>query len=258
MNELKIVTYNVNGIRAAITKGLVDWVKETNPDILCFQEIKATPEQVDLQEWKDLGYQVIAHSAEKKGYSGVATLTKIQPQTIEIGMNNPKYDSEGRVLLTQFDAFTLANIYFPSGSSGEDRHAFKLEFLEDILGYLRPRVEAGEKLIVVGDYNIVHREADIHNPDRKDNPSGYRPEERAWMDRWFAELGMVDAFRHLNPDAREYSWWSYRAGSRKKNLGWRIDYVSVPASLSGGLVAAKHHPDAAQSDHCALEVRIKI
>lgn len=252
---MKIITYNVNGIRAAITKGLIGWVLSQNADIVCFQETKSQPEQVDLKAFEDAGYFCYWHSAEKKGYSGVLTISKVEAKNVEIGMNIHKYDSEGRVLRTDIGEWTILNCYFPSGSSGEDRHDFKMDFLNDFQPVIENLKIQKDKIIVVGDYNIVHQELDIHNPQRKDNPSGYRPEERKWMDTWF--ISFSDAFRMLHPQKKEYSWWSYRAGSRGKNLGWRIDYISVSKSQEHRIKDACHFNDSIHSDHCPVMMFIE-
>lgn len=252
---MKIITYNVNGIRAAMKKGLMEWVEAQNADIICFQETKSQPEQVDNSIFEDLGYHAYWHSAEKKGYSGVLTLSKKEADQVIIGMNNPKYDSEGRVIRTDIGEWTILNCYFPSGSSGEERHQFKMDFLHDFQPFIDQLKSEKDKIIIVGDYNIVHQGIDIHNPDRRDNPSGYRPEERAWMDNWF-ENGFTDAYRYLYPEKIEYSWWSYRAGSRGKNKGWRIDYISVSSSEKERIKSFAHYKDDQHSDHCALELVI--
>lgn len=255
---MKIISYNVNGIRAAIKKDLLTWLETANPDVICFQETKAQAENIDMAAFEALGYMSnYWHSAEKKGYSGVLTLSKTPATDVIIGMNLDKYDREGRVLRTDFGDITLLNCYFPSGSSGEERHQFKLEFLEDFLPFVEELKKTQKNIIVVGDYNIVHQEMDIHNPKRKDKPSGYRPEEREWLDQWFNN-GFNDAFRTIHPEAHEYSWWSYRARARANNKGWRIDYISVSDALKDQIQSAKHHQDAVHSDHCPVEVVLEL
>jgi exodeoxyribonuclease-3 len=256
---MKIASFNINGIRAASSKGLWDWLKETNVDFLGVQEVKAHQEQVNLAEVEEMGYHVYWHAAEKKGYSGVAIFSKMKPDQVVIGMDNDKYDNEGRVIRADFGDLTILNCYFPSGSSGEERHGFKLEFLADFKAWVKELMKEREQLIVIGDYNIVHTEKDIHNPERKDNPSGYRPEERQWMDEWF-ELGFTDAFRKMNPDEISFSWWSYRAGARPRNKGWRIDYCSVSTPIAGNIIKSHHQKDPVYSDHCPVitELDIKI
>jgi exodeoxyribonuclease III len=257
MQTSKLATYNINGIRAAQTKGLFDFINQNQYDMAFFQETKATPDQVKMGDLKSAEFHDHWHSAEKKGYSGVMSISKKAPDQVIIGMGNSKYDSEGRVIRMDFGDLTILNCYFPSGSSGEDRHDFKMEFLADFFAWAERLKNERENLIVVGDYNIVHKEMDIHNPGRKDNPSGYRLEEREWMDDWFKKLEFTDAFRHLHPDEVEFSWWSYRAGSRRKNLGWRIDYISVSEHLQDRIIESRHRPDAMHSDHCPVEVTIR-
>ena len=252
-----IVSYNVNGIRAALKKGFVDWMKEGKFDFVCLQETKAHAEQVDTALFTELGYHQNWHSAEKKGYSSVATFSKKAPTNIVAGCGIEKYDREGRILRTDFDDWTLLNCYFPSGTSGEERQAFKYEFLDDFFNWIKELKKERPKLIIVGDYNIAHTENDIHNPKSNKNSSGFLPEERAWMTKWF-ESGFTDSFRFLNPEKTEYSWWSYRANARANNKGWRIDYQSVSENLKDKLVSAHHMGDAKHSDHCPVYLEIEI
>ncbi len=254
---MKIISYNLNGIRAALKKDLVGWLKAEKPDIFCVQETKSHREQVDLTEIEALGYHSDWHSAVKKGYSGVATFSKMKPNRVTAGIGIEKYDAEGRVLISHFDKFTLLNCYFPSGSSGDARHQFKMDFLHDLRPWMDEFRKEHPNVILVGDYNIVHTELDIHNPTRKDNPSGYRPEERQWLTEWF-DSGFTDAYRYKNGDQIEFSWWSYRAGSRGKNKGWRIDYLSVDDAIKDSIVSSQHHTLAVHSDHCAIEVVLDL
>lgn len=255
---MKIVSYNVNGIRAAIKKGLVDWVSDENPDVFCIQESKSQEEQIDPEVFSKLGYHAYWHSAEKKGYSGVVTYSKKQANQVIKGMGIERYDVEGRVIRTDFDDFILINVYFPSGSSGEERHVFKMQFLEDMQPWAESLLNESKNVIILGDYNIVRLDIDIHNPERKDNPSGFRPEERVWLNSWF-ENSFVDAFRYLYPDKENnFSWWSYRAGSRKKNKGWRIDYISVSETLKNGIQEVKHGYDVVHSDHAPVIMEIEL
>lgn len=254
---MRIATYNVNGLRAAIKKGLLDWLKIKDFDIVCLQEIKSQYDQVDSVVFHEIGYKDYWHPAEKKGYSGVLTLTRREPDKVIAGMNSSKYDLEGRILRTDFDDWTLLNCYYPSGSSSEDRHAFKMQFLKAFKPWINKLLKERPNLIVVGDYNIVHQDMDIHNPGRKDNPSGFRPEERKWLNNWFKK-DFTDAFRQVHPDSREYSWWTYRAGARGKDKGWRIDYISVSNPLVPRIIGAGHHKEAEHSDHCAVWMEIDL
>ena len=257
---MKIVSYNVNGIRAALRKGLVDWLATQDFDIVGLQETKALREQVDeasRQGLRDLGYTLHWHSAERKGYSGVATLSRPPVLHRVNGCELPHVDCEGRVLRTDYADFTLLNCYFPNGGANEGRHTYKQDFLRDFLLYTRQLRRQQPRLVVIGDYNIAHTELDIHNPKANQKSSGFLPEERAWMDRWFAD-GFVDPFRLLHPDAREYSWWSFRGGARANNKGWRIDYTSVTENLRDRVVGAGHLRDAVHSDHCPVVLELGL
>jgi len=254
---MKIVSYNVNGIRAALKKDLAGWIAANKDiDVLCVQETKAQLEQLDSEVFKNLGYHIAWHQAEKKGYSGVATFSKMKPTKVVEGIKVEQHDREGRVLRTDFGDRTILNCYFPSGSSSEERHQVKLQFLDDIFPFIKKLSKTKKEIIVVGDYNIVHEDIDIHNPQRKDKPSGFRPEERAWMDKWF-DTQFTDAYRYSYPDKQEFSWWSYRAGSRERNKGWRIDYISVSKGIEKKIKDAGHFHDAKHSDHCPVWVKLK-
>ncbi|WP_019986666.1 exodeoxyribonuclease III [Rudanella lutea] len=253
---MHILTYNLNGIRSAIQKGLIDWLATQSFDILCFQEVKATHDVVDLAPFEALGYRYHWHAAEKKGYSGVATFSKTAPDHVQLGCGLARYDCEGRILRTDFGDLTVLNCYFPSGTTGEVRQGVKMEFLEDFYRYVHELRQTRPHLIVVGDYNIAHTERDIHDPVRNKNTTGFLPEERAWMDRWFAS-GFTDAFRHAHPDTVEYSWWSYRAGARANNKGWRIDYISVADTLRDRIGGAGHFREAVHSDHGGVWLRLE-
>jgi exodeoxyribonuclease-3 len=226
-------------------KGLQDWIAENSFDMICFQETKMDSSHADPDYFKSLGYHSIWHCAEKKGYSGVLILSKEKPSGVSYGTGNSNYDREGRLIVADFPGFSLANCYFPSGTSGEERHNFKMQFLKDIQPVFNKLLQEKKNLIVVGDYNIVHKEL------------GYRPEERAWLDSWFKDM-FDDSFRIIHPDKKEFSWWSYRAGSYQKDKGWRIDYHSVSKSLSSKVKDFKHHKTPRFSDHCALEASYEI
>lgn len=253
----KIISYNVNGIRAATNKGLLDWIKEHDFDIVSVQEIKAMKEQAPVALIEELGYHHHWHSAEKKGYSGVATFSKKEPDNVVIGCGIEKYDREGRVLRTDFGDVTLLNCYFPSGTTGGIRQDFKYEFLDDFFNWINELKKERPNLIIVGDYNIAHTEMDIHNPKSNKNSSGFLPEEREWMTKWF-ESGFTDAFRFVNSELIEYSWWSYRANARANNKGWRIDYQSVSDPLKDKIKRSFQMKEAMHSDHCPVFLEIEI
>ncbi len=252
---MKIISYNVNGIRAAMNKGLIDWLVSENPDIIGLQEVKADLSQINSAIFEDLGYEIYWYPAVKKGYSGVAILTKIKPKSIKYGMDFSKYDDEGRMLQANFEDFSFISAYFPSGTTGDVRQGFKYEFLDDVSGYMQDLRKENSKLILSGDYNICHKAIDIHNPVSNKKSSGFLPEERAWMDK-FTESGFIDSFRYFNPDPHHYTWWSYRAGSRSKNLGWRIDYHMVTNELQDRLKSSVILPDVTHSDHCPIVLEL--
>ena len=252
---VKILTYNVNGIRAALRKDFASWLKATNPDVLCLQEIKANSEQFDESIFTDLGYHCFWNSAEKKGYSGVAILTKTKPQHVEYGCGIEQIDFEGRILRADFDGFSVMSAYFPSGSSGDLRQAFKMKFLNQFQTYINALKKDFPKLIISGDYNICHKAIDIHNPQRNKNTSGFLPEEREWMSGFIAS-GFIDSFRSLNTEPHSYSWWSYRANARAKNLGWRIDYNMISKNLLAHLSRSAILSQAFHSDHCPVLVEL--
>ena len=252
-----IISYNVNGIRAALNKGFAEWLKETSPDIVCLQETKAGSAQIDIPLFEHLGYQCKVYSAEKKGYSGVMTMSKEAPVNTIEGMGMDKYDMEGRVLRTVFPGFTLINVYIPSGTTGDIRQDFKMEFLADFRKFIQNLRIEQKNLLICGDYNICHKPIDINHPERHKKSSGFLPEERAWFDEFIAD-GMVDSFRKFNSEPEQYSWWSYRANSRAKNLGWRIDYQIVTDELNYNVVDARILNDVVHSDHCPILITLDI
>lgn len=252
---MKIVTYNVNGLRAAIKKGFLEWLKAVNPDVICLQEIKSTPDQLDLEPIKSLGYETFWHPATKKGYSGVAIFSKVTPSNLCIGCGIEKYDLEGRVIRADFNDFSLMNVYMPSGSSGDERQAFKMIWLDDFFHYINEIKKEYKSLVICGDFNICHKPIDIHNPKSNAKSSGFLPEEREWMSRFF-DHGFVDAFRVFNKEPHHYTWWSYRAGARRKNLGWRIDYHVVSEDMTDRLKRTVILSEASHSDHCPVLLEI--
>jgi exodeoxyribonuclease III len=245
----KIITYNVNGIRSALSKGWISWLKACDPDIVCLQEIKAHPEQLDLQIFEQAGYYHYWYPAIKKGYSGVAILSKKKPDNIEYGCGIEKYDHEGRVLRADYGDVSIMSVYMPSGSSGDERQEFKMKWLGDFENYIADLKKQKQNLVIAGDYNICHRAIDIHDPIRNARSSGFLPEEREWIDS-FMKSGFVDTFRHFNKDPHQYTWWSFRTNARARNLGWRIDYLLVSDALQKQIKRAVILPEAVHSDHC--------
>lgn len=252
---MKIISYNLNGIRSAMKKGFAEWLATENPDIIAIQETKATEDVVDTLPLIKLGYELYWFSAQKKGYSGVAVFTKIKPKEVFYGNEYEQSNFEGRVLTLVFESFTLVNAYFPSGTSGELRQAYKYQWLSEFNAYVQRLQDEHKHLVVCGDYNICHKAIDIHDPVSNKNSSGFLPEERAWMDQWF-DSGLLDAFRAFNTNPHEYSWWSMRAASRERNKGWRIDYISVTESMRTQLKGAAILQEVKHSDHCPVLVEL--
>ena len=252
---MKIISYNVNGIRAAINKGFIEWLQSANPDVICLQEIKAMEEQLDLDLFKDAGYHYnYWFSAQKKGYSGVAVLCKTKPKHVEYGTGIESMDFEGRNLRVDYDNLSIMSMYLPSGTNAA-RLEHKFDYMDLIQKYLNKLTETLPNLVVCGDYNICHEEIDIHNPKMK-GVSGFLPEEREWLGD-FIDSGFIDSFRHLNPERQEYSWWSYRANARANNKGWRLDYAMVSQPLQQKIKRAVILPEAKHSDHCPILVEIE-
>ena len=253
----RIISYNVNGIRAALTKGFDTWIDETKADVICLQEIKANPDQLDLSIFEKRGYHHFWYPARKKGYSGVAILSKEKPDNIVYGSGIKESDDEGRVIRADFGDVSVLSIYAPSGSSGDERQDFKMLWLASFQKYLNKLKKERPNLILAGDFNICHKAIDIHNPVSNANSSGFLPEERAWMDQ-FLEQGYVDSFRQFNKEPHQYTWWSFRANSRNKNLGWRIDYQFATSSLEKQLKRSVLLPEARHSDHCPVLLEVKL
>lgn len=256
---MRIISYNTNGIRAAIKKGFLDWLKTDPADIICIQETKANKDDVDYKSIEALGFETYWYSAQKKGYSGVAVFTKIKPLQVIYGTGITQSDEEGRVLRLDFKDWSLLNCYFPSGTSGDERQTYKYQWLDEMFTYTNELRKKIPNLVLVGDYNIAHTATDIHDPKGNKNSSGFLPEERAWMDKWLA-ADWVDSFRELNPTTTgAYSWWSQRFPSvRLQNKGWRIDYICVTKSLSVKLQEATIYPDVKHSDHCPIYASLKL
>jgi exodeoxyribonuclease-3 len=252
---MKIISYNVNGIRAAITKGFIDWLQSANPDVICLQEIKATEDQIPTDEITTAGYPYQYYfSAQKKGYSGVAILCKTKPKNIVFGTGIESMDFEGRNVRVDFENLSVMSMYLPSGTNS-DRLGYKFQYMDDIQDYIINLRKEIPHLVVCGDYNICHEAIDIHNPKGNEKTSGFLPEERAWLDG-FMKTGMIDTFRHLNKEPHNYSWWSYRANARNNNKGWRIDYCLAAEPLKDKIKRALILPEAKHSDHCPVLVEI--
>ena len=254
---LKISSYNINGVRAAHRKGILDWIEDSDPDIICFQELRASADQIP-QELKDLGYFETYHLAEKKGYSGVGIYSKQEPVSIEAGIGTDWIDSEGRVLMAVFEKFRVSSVYVPSGTTGDVRQDMKMSFLEDFISFGDKFTGDTKPTLFCGDFNICHEEIDIHNPHQQHNTSGFLPEERAWVSS-FLETGYEDVFRKLHEGEKDlYSWWSYRAASKERNKGWRIDYHLATPDLAEKASEAYIEKDWDISDHAPVTVIYNI
>lgn len=254
---MKIISYNVNGIRAAITKGFLEWLQQANPDVICLQEIKAMEDQIPVAEIEKAGYPYqYYYPATKKGYSGVAILSKIKPNNIVFGTGIEHMDFEGRNVRVDFDHLSVMSLYLPSGTNMA-RLDHKFMYMDDFHNYISALKNEIPNLVICGDYNICHEAIDIHDPIRNKTVSGFLPEERVWLDG-FMKSGFVDSFRHFNKDPHHYSWWSYRAGARGNNKGWRIDYGLVSEPLKEKLKRAVILPEAKHSDHCPILVELEL
>ena len=252
---MKLFSWNVNGVRAIEKKGFLDWLSSESPDVLCIQETKAKFEQLPDTLQNIDGYFSYWHSAEKLGYSGVATFSKKEPLHVQYGLGIDKYDKEGRVLITEFDNFLLYNIYFPNGQKDEIRLQYKLDFYDDLLEILDDQVASGNNVIVAGDWNTAHKEIDLANPKANANYSGFLPVERAQLDT-YVNHGYVDSFRLFHDEPDRYSWWTYRFGARQRNIGWRIDYFFTNQEFADNISDADIHEDIMGSDHCPVSIEL--
>lgn len=252
---MKIISYNVNGIRAAITKGFLDWLRSADPDVICLQEIKATADQVPVQEFEAAGYPFhYWYPAQKKGYSGVAILSKIKPEKVVFGTGIGHMDFEGRNIRLDFRDISVMSLYLPSGTNIE-RLDHKFMYMDDFHRYIGELRKEVPNLVVCGDYNICHQAIDIHDPIRNANVSGFLPAERAWLGA-FLDAGFIDSFRHFNKEPHQYTWWSYRANARNNNKGWRLDYILVTRDLEHRLKRSVILSEARHSDHCPVMAEI--
>ena len=253
---MKIISYNVNGIRAAMKKGFIDWLIHEQPDVICVQEIKALQEQIDIEALEKIGYKYnYWFSAEKKGYSGVGIISKKEPNNVFYGTGISEMDFEGRNLRVDFDQFSVMSLYLPSGTN-LDRLEFKLSYMDKFYDYVSILKETNPNLIIAGDFNICHNAIDIHDPIRNKNVSGFLPVERNWLSK-FIELGFIDSFRFFDKNPHKYSWWTYRANARANNKGWRIDYIMVSQSLENKMKSASILSEVIHSDHCPILVEIQ-
>lgn len=254
---MRILSWNVNGVRAAERKGFLDWLKEDSPDILCLQETKASLDQLSEKLLHPDGYEVAWASSQKKGYSGVATFVRPKPKSVKKGFGEKRFDAEGRVIITEFDRFTLLNIYFPNGKKDEERLRFKLDFYDYTLKFCNHLRRQGKELVISGDVNTAHQPIDLARPDENEDISGFLPIERKWIDRLIA-AGFIDTFRVFNKRAGQYSWWDLKSRARERNVGWRIDYHFVSEGLRKNLKDAFILKDVLGSDHCPVGIVLEF
>ena len=252
---MKLISWNVNGVRAVVKKGFLDWLDQEQPDILCLQETKAHVDQLTAEILTDHGYHTFWHSGERRGYSGVATFCKEEPLYVQEGLGIERYDAEGRVLLTEHENFLLYNIYFPNGQKDDERLQYKLDFYDDLLPIINEQVESGNNVVVTGDWNTAHHPIDLARPKQNVNTSGFMPIEREKLDM-YVENGWIDTFRLFHPEGERYSWWTYRFGARERNVGWRIDYFFVNEGFVDNVEDADIHDEVMGSDHCPVSLEL--
>lgn len=258
MNKLKLLSWNVNGIRAIQKKGFVEWLLKENPDMLCLQETKASPEQLSDELLNINGYKsFFSSSIVKKGYSGVAIYTKEEPVKVEHGFGIPRFDDEGRILIAEYKKFVLYNIYYPNGKASAERLQYKMDFYDAFLEYSNKLVKAGKKLVICGDVNTAHKEIDLARPKENSKVSGFLPIEREWLDIFFTN-GYVDTFRMFNSEPGHYSWWDQVTRARERNVGWRIDYFFVSENFRKNVKDAFIMPDIMGSDHCPVGIELSL
>jgi exodeoxyribonuclease-3 len=255
--SIKILSWNVNGIRAAYKKGILDWFNKESPDILCLQETKAHPEQLVDELINVNGYKSFFSSAEKKGYSGVMIYTKNKPLNVQHGIGIKKFDSEGRFIITEFKEFILFNIYFPNGKARKERLEYKMDFYDAFLKHCKKLLKQGKKIVICGDVNTAHKEIDLARPKANEKTSGFLPEEREWIDK-FLTTGFIDTFRIFNSEPENYTWWDMITRARERNVGWRIDYFYASENLKGNIKSASIHSSVMGSDHCPIELELKF
>jgi exodeoxyribonuclease-3 len=257
MREIKILCWNVNGIRAAAGKGFLEWLQRESPDILCLQETKAQPDQLS-EAIRDPGdYHAYWDYPVQKGYSGVATLAREKPMRVQTGFGMPQFDSEGRTIIAEFPGFTVMNIYFPNGKKDGQRLQYKMDFYEAFLKFTETLRAQGKKMVICGDFNTAHKEIDLARPKENEKVSGFLPVERAWMDK-FVSRGYVDTFRQFNREPGQYTWWDLKSRARERNVGWRIDYFFVTENLLPSVSSAFIMPEVTGSDHCPIGIRLSM
>lgn len=253
----RLLSWNVNGIRAVVKKGFVAWLKTTRADVICIQETKAQPEQMPEELQSLSGYTRFYSSAEKKGYSGVALFTRMEPKSVDHGFGIPEFDNEGRILIANFDSFVLYNIYFPNGKMSKQRLDYKMAFYDAFLAHADQLRHEHRSIVVCGDVNTAHQEIDLFHPKENAKTSGFLPIERSWIDT-FISHGYIDTFRMFNKEPGQYTWWDYKSRARERNIGWRIDYFFISEDLQKSLVRAFILPEVQGSDHCPVGIDFRV
>ncbi|RLC94209.1 MAG: exodeoxyribonuclease III [Chloroflexi bacterium] len=256
MSETRILCWNVNGVRAVKRKGFFEWLYRESPDILCLQETKVQPDQIDDELREPQGYHAYWNCSDTRGYSGVASLCKEEPLSVKTGFGIEAFDREGRVLITEHPGFLLFNVYFPNGKKDAQRLKYKMDFYDAFLEFIEPLRAQGQKLVICGDFNTAHKAIDLARPKENEKVSGFLPEERAWMDKFVAH-GYVDTFRHFNREPGQYTWWDLKSRARERNVGWRIDYFFVSDNLLPQVSSAFIMPDVMGSDHCPVGITLR-
>ena len=257
MKEIKVLCWNVNGIRAARRSGFLEWLDKKSPDVLCIQETKAHPEQLDKELREPAGYHTYWNYPERKGYSGVATFSKEEPIKVQNGFGFPEFDMEGRVIISEHPGFTLFNVYFPNGKKNEERLSYKLRFYDAFLDFIEPLRQKGSNLVICGDFNTAHKEIDIARPKENEKISGFLPIEREWLDKLVAH-GYSDTFRYFNKEPNQYTWWDLKTRARERNVGWRIDYFFVTENMTKSISRAYIMPEVMGSDHCPIGISLEL
>lgn len=256
MKSIRILSWNVNGLRAICKKGFVDWLQKTQPDILCIQESRLSMDQIPTEVKNIENYHIYIRTAERKGYSGVMLFSKQDPSKVEYGIGIEKFDIEGRVIIAEYDAFTLLNVYFPNGRSSTERLDFKMDFYETFLKFVDKLIAKRKHIVICGDLNTAHKEIDLAHPKENENHSGFLPIEREWIDK-FLSHGYIDTFRKFNKNPGNYSWWDYKTRARERNVGWRLDYFFISKSLQTKLKSGFILPEVMGSDHCPIGIDLK-
>jgi exodeoxyribonuclease-3 len=257
MATLRLLSWNVNGLRAVHKKGFIDWFAREKPDMLCLQETKASEEQLPFELRSVAGYTAYFDQAERKGYSGVALYTRVQPREVRRGLGIERFDTEGRTLALDFDSFVLFNVYFPNGGMSPERLQFKMDFYDAFLDCVEALQKKGRHIVICGDVNTAHNEIDLARPKENQKVTGFLPQERAWIDRLLA-AGYIDTFRLFCGESGQYTWWDMKTRARERNVGWRLDYFFVSESLRSSVQSAAIMPGVQGSDHCPVELILEI